>query len=91
MISQIGLMLVLTLFTNGTDDNTEDCTYFGDDNNGLDLKPPPDCSTSSDPSQWLDQLKELTKTIPYDCPADYYGGNKTGYYDLLDRGWCLKR
>lgn len=23
-----------------------------------------------------------------DCPRDYYGGDKTGMYDLLDRGWC---
>jgi hypothetical protein len=22
------------------------------------------------------------------CPPDYYGGDDTGLYDLLDRGWC---
>jgi hypothetical protein len=24
----------------------------------------------------------------YYCRENYYGGNETGLYDLLDRGWC---
>jgi hypothetical protein len=30
---------------------------------------------------------DVTNVTSTDCPENYYGGDKTGTYDLLDR-WC---
>jgi hypothetical protein len=30
----------------------------------------------------------VTNATSTDCPENYYGGDDTGLYDLLDRGWC---